>query len=82
VRPVLRIEYSDLGNLAGCLEATNFRMDPRMAKAASKLSTSKPMKVWLTISIKNELVGPEHEAVELYPAESRLVDSAIPSRRD
>lgn len=25
--------------------------------------------------IKNELVGPEHEAVELYPAESRLVDS-------
>jgi hypothetical protein len=26
--------------------------------------------------IKNELVGPEHEAVELYPAESRLVDSA------
>lgn len=26
--------------------------------------------------IKNELVGPEWEAVELYPAESRLVDSA------
>lgn len=26
--------------------------------------------------IKNELVGPEHEAVELYPAESRLVDTA------
>lgn len=26
--------------------------------------------------IKNELVGPECEAVELYPAESRLVDSA------
>lgn len=26
--------------------------------------------------IKNELVGPEHEAVELYPAESRLVDEA------
>lgn len=26
--------------------------------------------------VKNELVGPEHEAVELYPAESRLVDSA------
>ena len=26
--------------------------------------------------IKNELVGPEHEAVELYPAESRLVDGA------
>ena len=26
--------------------------------------------------IKNELVGPEHEAVELYPAESRLMDTA------
>lgn len=26
--------------------------------------------------IKNMLVGPEHEAVEIYPAESRLVDSA------
>ncbi len=27
-------------------------------------------------TIKNELIGPECEAVELYPAESRLVDSA------
>lgn len=26
--------------------------------------------------IKNQLVGEEHEAVELYPAESRLVDTA------
>jgi hypothetical protein len=26
--------------------------------------------------IKNELVGPEHEAMELYPAEARLVDTA------
>jgi hypothetical protein len=26
--------------------------------------------------IKNELVGPEFEAIELYPAESRLVDTA------
>lgn len=26
--------------------------------------------------IKNELVGPEYEAVELYPAESRLVDES------
>jgi hypothetical protein len=25
--------------------------------------------------IKNELVGPEHEAVELYPKESRLMDT-------
>jgi hypothetical protein len=26
--------------------------------------------------IKNELVGPEHEAIEIYPAESRLVDTS------
>lgn len=26
--------------------------------------------------IKNELVGPEHEAIEIYPAESKRVDSA------
>lgn len=26
--------------------------------------------------IKNELVGPEYEGIELYPAESRLVDTA------
>jgi hypothetical protein len=39
--------------------------------------------VWYDISIprhfqriKNEVVGPECEAVELYPAESRLVDTA------
>jgi hypothetical protein len=27
-------------------------------------------------AIKNMLIGPEHEAIELYPAESRLYDSA------
>jgi hypothetical protein len=27
-------------------------------------------------TIKNLLVGPEHEAIEIYPAESRLVDTA------
>ena len=26
--------------------------------------------------IKNELIGPENEAVELYPAESRLIDES------
>lgn len=26
--------------------------------------------------IKNDLIGPEHEAVELFPAESRLVDTS------
>lgn len=36
-----------------------------------------PIHDWRDLQrIKNELVGPEHEAVELYPAEERLVDSA------
>lgn len=26
--------------------------------------------------IKNQLIGPEHEAVELYPSESRVIDGA------
>jgi len=34
-----------------------------------------PCKEWSHFQrMKNELVGPEHEAIELYPAESRLVD--------
>ncbi|MEQ1858512.1 MAG: hypothetical protein ABMA13_01100 [Chthoniobacteraceae bacterium] len=36
-----------------------------------------PCKNWRHFQrIKNELIGPEHEAVELFPAESRLVDTA------
>ncbi len=36
-----------------------------------------PIHDWRDLQrIKSELVGPECEAVELYPAESRLVDSA------
>lgn len=36
-----------------------------------------PCKSWKELQqIKNELVGPECEAVELFPAESRLVDTA------
>ncbi len=36
-----------------------------------------PIHDWRDLQrIKNELVGPEAEGVELYPAESRLVDSA------
>lgn len=37
----------------------------------------KPLRDWRMMQrIKNELAGPEVEAFELYPAESRLVDSA------
>jgi hypothetical protein len=36
-----------------------------------------PVKNWAHFQqIKNEIVGPENEAVELFPAESRLVDAA------
>lgn len=36
-----------------------------------------PCKNWRHFQqIKNELIGPEHEAVELFPAESRLIDTA------
>jgi hypothetical protein len=37
----------------------------------------KPVHSWRDFQeIKNRLVGPEHEGVELYPAESRRVDTA------
>jgi hypothetical protein len=36
-----------------------------------------PVRDWRDLQrIKNELIGPECEAVELFPAESRLVDTA------
>lgn len=36
----------------------------------------KPIHEWHTLQrIKNTLVGPEFEAVELYPAQSRLIDT-------
>ncbi len=38
---------------------------------------NRPARVWRDLQrIKNELVGPEAEGVELFPAESRLVDNA------
>lgn len=36
-----------------------------------------PIHDWRDLQeIKNQLVGPEHEAIELYPAESRRIDTA------
>jgi hypothetical protein len=36
-----------------------------------------PIRAWRDLQqIKNEIVGPEYEGVELFPAESRLADSA------
>lgn len=48
-----------------------------MAHLSIKRRDREPIRDWREMqAIKNELVGPEFEAVELYPAESRLVDTA------
>ncbi len=42
-----------------------------------KRNDKNPMHDWRDMQrIKNELLGPEEEAMELYPAESRLIDTA------
>lgn len=48
-----------------------------MIHLSIKRRDKKPVHDWRHLQqIKNELVGPECEGVELYPAESRLVDEA------
>jgi hypothetical protein len=48
-----------------------------MIHVSIKRLDREPIHDWREIQkIKNELVGPECEAVEIYPAESRKVDSA------
>lgn len=50
---------------------------PKMIHLSIKRLDREPIHDWRDLQqIKNELVGAEHEAVELYPAESRLTDSA------
>jgi len=56
-----------------------YRVQMRRESSLVQLSIArhdgKPCKNWRHFQqIKNELVGPEFEAAELYPAESRLVD--------
>jgi hypothetical protein len=42
-----------------------------------KRNDKSPLHDWRDLQrIKNEILGPEHEAMELYPAESRLIDTA------
>ena len=48
-----------------------------MIHLSIKRNDRQPIHDWRDLQrIKNELVGPEFEAVELYPAESRMVDGA------
>jgi hypothetical protein len=50
---------------------------PKMIHLSIKLITKEPIHDWRDLQhIKNEIIGCENEAVELYPAESRLVDTA------
>lgn len=49
---------------------------PEFIHVSIKRLDKGPAKDWRDFQqIKNELVGPEFEAVELYPAESRLIDT-------
>lgn len=48
-----------------------------MIHLSIKRHDKEPIHDWRDLQdIKNELVGPENEAIEIYPAESRLVDMA------
>jgi hypothetical protein len=50
---------------------------PEMVHLCIKRRDKSPARDWRHFQrIKNELVGPECEGVELYPAESRMVDTA------
>jgi len=50
--------------------------EPPYAHLAIRRHDGRPCKEWLHFQqIKNEIVGAENEAMELFPAESRLVDS-------
>lgn len=50
---------------------------PPITHLSIKRLDREPIHDWRDLQrIKNELVGPENEGVELYPAESRLVDSS------
>jgi len=50
---------------------------PSVIHLSVKRIDKEPIRDWRHMQqIKNELVGPEYEGIELYPAESRLVDTA------
>lgn len=50
---------------------------PPMIHLSIKRRDKEPIHDWRDLQqIKNELVGPDHEGIELYPAEDRLMDTA------
>lgn len=81
----------DIGNPSGVWRNSRYQVLVYDPIPEGMVSRHLPPMLWLSIKrldkapihdwrdmqrIKNELVGPEHEAVELYPAESRLVDTS------
>lgn len=52
-------------------------VNPQVTHLSIKTHDRRPARDWRDFQeIKNQIVGPECEGIELYPAESRLVDSA------
>jgi hypothetical protein len=50
---------------------------PSLIHLSIRRNDRQPVTDWRHLQrIKNDLVGPEHEGVQLFPAESRLVDSS------
>lgn len=50
---------------------------PRMIHLSIRRNDRRLVRDWRQLQwIKNQLVGPDHEAVELFPADARLVDTA------
>jgi len=59
-------------------DATHPKGDwPDMWHLSIKRLDREPVKDWRDMQlIKNSIIGPEHEGIELYPAEMRLVDTS------
>ena len=64
-------------NASGAFVSNVVGDDQEFAWLSFKRIDRKPVKDWRHVqNIKNDILGPECEAVEIYPAESRLTDTA------
>ncbi len=74
---ILELWANNLFTVAVALVPSPFAGWPEMKHLSIKRNDRKPARDWrLFQKIKNEVCGPETEAVEIFPAESRLVDGA------
>lgn len=68
---------NNLYTVIGRRLAPDVETSPSMVWLSIRRNDRKPARDWRHLQrIKNELVGPECEGVEIFPAESRLVDQA------